>query len=111
MSTSFVGLHEFKLGCSIVDDQKIDIAGSAEFECGTCANSCPYQNIRMVNIREESGKPLVDLQTQKPVQKATKCDFCVEQNGGPACQRACPHDALYRIDLTTPSTLYQLTQQ
>lgn len=79
--------------------------------CGTCANSCPYQNIRMVDVRDKSGKPLVDQQSQRPVQKATKCDFCVEQNGGPACQRACPHDALYRIDLTTPSTLYQLTQQ
>ena len=79
--------------------------------CGTCANSCPYENIRMVNIRQPSGKPVVDQQTRKPVQKATKCDFCVEQNSGPACQRACPHDALFRVDLTNPSTLYQLTQQ
>ena len=78
--------------------------------CGVCANSCPYENIQMVEIRDRTGTPMVDQQTQKPLQKATKCDFCVDQAGGPACQRACPHDALYRVDLTTPSELYHLTQ-
>ncbi|MDG2014874.1 MAG: cyclic nucleotide-binding domain-containing protein [Pirellulaceae bacterium] len=78
--------------------------------CGVCANSCPYQNIRMVDVRDKKGNPLVDGTTQKPISKATKCDFCAEQSGGPACQRACPHDALFRVDLTTPNPLYQLTQ-
>ena len=77
--------------------------------CATCAGSCPYDNIRMVSIRDRKGKPLVDLQTEQPIQKATKCDLCSEQPGGPACQRACPHDALVRIDLTLTDTLYQLT--
>jgi Fe-S-cluster-containing hydrogenase component 2 len=31
--------------------------------------------------------------------KATKCDLCASQHGGPACQRACPHDALRRVDM------------
>ncbi|MBL6766111.1 MAG: hypothetical protein ISQ14_14240 [Verrucomicrobiae bacterium] len=35
----------------------------------------------------------------KPISKATKCDLCNEQNTGPACQAACPHDALKRINL------------
>ena len=34
-----------------------------------------------------------------PVAKATKCDLCVDQLGGPACERACPHDALKRVDM------------
>ena len=47
--------------------------------------------------------PLV-LQDEKryrgaPVMKATKCDLCIDQPGGPACQRACPHDALERVDM------------
>lgn len=71
--------------------------------CSTCANSCPYSNIKMVNITGPSGKPMVDQETDQPIQKATKCDLCVEQLGGPACQRACPHDALVRIDLSTPN--------
>jgi CRP-like cAMP-binding protein/ferredoxin len=33
--------------------------------------------------------------------KATKCDLCIDQFGGPACERACPHDALKRINLNT----------
>lgn len=73
--------------------------------CGTCANSCPYSNIRMVDIADTKGNALVDLNTQQPIQKATKCDLCVEQLGGPACQAACPHDALVRIDLSTPTEI------
>ena len=75
--------------------------------CSTCANSCPYQNIRMVNVRDQKGQPLVDTTTGEPIAKATKCDLCVDQSGGPACQRACPHDALYRIDLSDSDQLSQ----
>jgi Fe-S-cluster-containing dehydrogenase component/CRP-like cAMP-binding protein len=76
--------------------------------CGTCSASCPYQNIRMVEIRNNSGQLLVDQGSGKPILKATKCDFCHSSPGGPACQRACPHDALYRVDLTQPLPLYQI---
>lgn len=69
--------------------------------CATCSNSCPYDNIRMVEVNDKRGLPIVDIDN-KPIAKATKCDLCVDQIGGPACQRACPHDALVRIDLTTP---------
>lgn len=65
--------------------------------CGTCANSCPYQNIHLVEIAAPSGVPIVDDEG-RAVLKATKCDLCVEQLGGPACVRACPHDALKRVD-------------
>lgn len=73
--------------------------------CGTCATSCPYSNIRMVDIFDPKGNALVDQSTQLPIQKATKCDLCVDQMGGPACQKACPHDALIRIDLSTPTEI------
>lgn len=73
--------------------------------CATCANSCPYQAIRMVEIREPSGAFYVDAATQLPIAKATKCDLCASQLTGPACQAACPHDALVRIDLGNLSTL------
>ena len=67
--------------------------------CGTCANSCPYNNIRMVEIRDRSGNFILDGQTNVPLVQATKCDLCVDQLGGPACQRACPHDALRRVNM------------
>jgi Fe-S-cluster-containing dehydrogenase component/CRP-like cAMP-binding protein len=66
--------------------------------CGICAESCPYDNIKMVEIRDRHGAVLVDENTQMPILKATKCDLCADQLGGPACQRACPHDALVRVD-------------
>lgn len=67
--------------------------------CATCATNCPYNNIRMVEIRDESGKFILDNDTKTPIVKATKCDLCLDQPGGPACQRACPHDALKRVDM------------
>lgn len=73
--------------------------------CSTCANSCPYQAIRMVDIRDARGTAVVDQTTQLPIMKATKCDLCQDLWGGPACQRACPHDALVRIDLQRPDEL------
>ncbi|MFO0455235.1 MAG: oxidoreductase, partial [Planctomycetota bacterium] len=59
--------------------------------------------IKMVAINDPSGQPIVEKSTGLPVLQATKCDLCIDQSGGPACQRACPHDALIRIDLTHPS--------
>ena len=72
--------------------------------CGVCAASCPYQAIRMVEIHDRSGAQLQDPRGQ-PLLKATKCDLCVDQRGGPACQRACPHDALVRLDLREPGPI------
>jgi Fe-S-cluster-containing dehydrogenase component len=79
--------------------------------CSTCANACPYDNIRMVEINDPNGNPVVDLETNKPVVKATKCDLCADNLGGPACERACPHDALMRVDLTDNLSLNQLLQR
>ena len=67
--------------------------------CATCANSCPYDNIRMVDIRDANGNFILDEETNRPIVKASKCDLCVDQMEGPACQRACPHDALRRVDM------------
>ena len=68
--------------------------------CGVCARSCPYDNIRMVEVRDhQQGQIMVEPQTGQAINKATKCDLCVDLAGGPACERACPHDALRRIDM------------
>jgi Fe-S-cluster-containing dehydrogenase component len=75
--------------------------------CGTCANSCPYGSIKMVAINDPSGEPIVEKSNGLPILQATKCNLCIDQKGGPACQRACPHDALIRIDLTHPAEFTQ----
>ncbi|TWT87471.1 Electron transport protein HydN [Pseudobythopirellula maris] len=73
--------------------------------CATCANSCPYKNIQMVEIRDPGGAIQIDEKTNQPIVKATKCDLCAGQLTGPACQHACPHDALVRVDLSDVSGL------
>ncbi len=75
--------------------------------CGTCSRNCPYEAIRMVEIRDQEGKFLRDNLSGDPIKKATKCDLCVDQVGGPSCQRACPHDALVRMDMSEVASLGQ----
>jgi len=56
-------------------------------------------------VRDAQGGFIFDEITGQPVVKSTKCDLCVDQIGGPACQRACPHDALARMDLSDTASL------
>jgi len=81
-----------------VTDGMVVINDDTCIGCGTCAASCPYDNIRLVEIRDRDGRFVLD-ETGAQVLKATKCDLCVNQPSGPACQRACPHEALVRIDM------------
>lgn len=73
--------------------------------CSACARNCPYDAIRMVEIRDRSGALVLDRASHQPITKATKCDLCVDQYGGPACERACPHDALKRTDMRDTEAL------
>jgi len=52
--------------------------------CWTCILSCPY------------GVILRDYREKKV---ATKCDFCIENGGDPACVKNCPNEALYVGDV------------
>ena len=72
--------------------------------CKSCFNNCPYDAIRMVEIRDQAGEIMTD-QELRPIAKATKCDLCVENHGGPACERACPHGALTRMNLNNLNAL------
>ncbi|MFT5171894.1 MAG: Fe-S-cluster-containing dehydrogenase component/CRP-like cAMP-binding protein [Gammaproteobacteria bacterium] len=84
-------IHRTVVGSVVINDTTC-------IGCGTCAGSCPYDNIRLVEVRNTKGQALVDPVSQSPIMKATKCDLCSTQPGGPACVRACPHDALSRVD-------------
>ena len=67
--------------------------------CSACSRNCPYEAIRMVEIRDAKGNRIVDRESNQPIVKATKCNLCIDQHGGPACERACPHDAMKRVDM------------
>lgn len=77
-------------GVVVINDQ-------ACIGCSTCANSCPYDNIRMTNITGIDGELVLD-ESHAPISKATKCDYCVDQRVAPACEYACPNNALKRLD-------------
>jgi Fe-S-cluster-containing dehydrogenase component/CRP-like cAMP-binding protein len=91
--------------------------------CANCADNCPYGNIEMVPIRDARAEDAImtfwewerppgagpgaapEAGLFRPVMKAAKCDLCYDHHGGPACQRACPHDALARLDMGDPAAL------
>ncbi len=75
--------------------------------CKTCAESCPYDNIRMIAASDSQGRTKVDQASGLPILQASKCDLCQAQNGRPICQAACPHDALVRVDLSDMGTVSQ----
>jgi Fe-S-cluster-containing dehydrogenase component len=82
----------------VIADGTVVINDDTCIGCQTCANSCPYSNIQMVEINDKKGHPILESETHRPILKATKCDLCIDQQSGPACIRACSQDALHRVD-------------
>lgn len=69
--------------------------------CGNCAKSCPWENVQMAP-RAKRRLPLVEARPAPRADEpsalvAVKCDLCRDVDGGPACVRACPTDAIVRI--------------
>lgn len=104
------------IGCPTGAIQRSEDAGAVAINdqtcigCGTCANSCPYNNIQMVEIKDENGEVRLDNvfgDNSTPIMQATKCDLCQDELTGPACLNACPHDALTRINLNKPNDLFE----
>jgi Fe-S-cluster-containing dehydrogenase component/CRP-like cAMP-binding protein len=65
--------------------------------CGSCAKNCPWDNIQMAPRTDAKAFPAV----------AVKCDLCKGESGGPACVRACPVDAIVRIDPNTTELTHE----
>lgn len=102
------------IGCptgAIARDQDsgvISIDSHTCIGCKTCSESCPYDNIVMVQVRDHQGRAAVDRKTNLPILQASKCDMCQELKTGPACQTACPHQALFRLDTSETGPLERL---
>ena len=65
--------------------------------CAACANACPYDNIRMEQVDGMAGR-LPGRDGGISTMLAVKCDHCIGNKGGAACQHACPTGALVRVD-------------
>ena len=66
--------------------------------CGLCANQCPYGNINLHPFTVMGEDPEHPGRRKAMVrEKATTCDLSRDYSM-PACEYACPHDALHRIE-------------
>jgi CRP-like cAMP-binding protein/flavoprotein len=66
--------------------------------CGLCANQCPYGNINLHPFKVVADDPEHPGHRKAVVrEKATTCDLSRDYPE-PACEYACPHDALHRIE-------------
>lgn len=70
--------------------------------CALCVKNCIYDNILPLPVAESVEKDGVVRYKRnplngKPLLKSMKCDLCAE-TGDPACVRACPYDAMRRLD-------------
>ena len=62
--------------------------------CGACAKACPWDAIELAPRPVGAPSP-----PEGPFEAvAVKCDLCVGSARGPACVRACPTQALARVD-------------
>lgn len=60
--------------------------------CGACARACPWDAVRIT--------PRATIVAGRSPAVALKCDLCGGGAAQPACVRACPADALVRVDGT-----------
>jgi thioredoxin reductase/Fe-S-cluster-containing hydrogenase component 2/CRP-like cAMP-binding protein len=78
--------------------------------CGNCQRNCPYGVIQMAAPRRKkpgllswilwgrgAGPGGAAPVLEHAPQKAVKCDMCQNLRGGPACVRACPTGAAFRV--------------
>lgn len=78
--------------------------------CGNCQGNCPYGVIRMAGKTRYQRPGLLQLilglgassarrhaHAGESEKRAVKCDMCMAIIGGPACVRACPTGAAFRV--------------
>jgi electron transport protein HydN len=73
-------------------DGKVLIDQAKCIGCKSCAEACPFGAIRMVALGFEVNPD----GSRRSV--ALKCDLCDGLEGGPACKRVCPTEALRLVD-------------
>ncbi|MGI6095771.1 MAG: 4Fe-4S dicluster domain-containing protein [Lachnospiraceae bacterium] len=81
---------------SRVDDQVI-VDPEKCIGCKDCMQACPFGAIMLLPYAED-GHLVAQADTSEMRVFASKCDLCQGVEGGPACVRVCPHQALTLVD-------------
>ncbi len=63
--------------------------------CGQCERACPWDAVQMA---PRSPPPERQREVALSAQVAVKCDLCSDREAGPACVRACPVEAIARVE-------------
>ena len=77
--------------CIRIEDHKVLIDTTNCIGCKNCMNACPFGAIDMVSVYGETQGD----GSERIV--ANKCDLCAGVEGGPACVRVCPTEALVLV--------------
>lgn len=77
-------------GQVIIDQQKC-------IGCRDCVLACPFGAIAILPVAA-GGSTITQPGSDLPQKAAFKCDLCQGIEGGPACVRACPNQALRIVD-------------
>lgn len=75
--------------------------------CGNCVENCPYDAIKMDEIKQNVSlfARLLGKRPQVTYKTAVKCDMCKDVKSGPSCVNACPTGAAIRIHADQVVTL------
>ena len=65
--------------------------------CKDCMQACPFGAIALLPYAKD-GKLVAQPMGEETKVFASKCDLCAGIEGGPACVRVCPHQALRLVD-------------
>lgn len=65
--------------------------------CKDCMMACPFGAVSLMPVAKE-GKLVMQIASEETQKAAFKCDYCNDIEGGPACVKACPHEALAMVD-------------
>lgn len=78
-------------------DDTVQVDQSKCLGCKTCVVACPFGAMDVVThpaVRNFAGLTVADGVKAE----AHKCDLCIDHDGGPACVKVCPTDALHVMD-------------